>query len=161
MVIMALIRHLIDAAKGKHPLSSKRSSHWASVRKAHLEKNPVCAVCGGREHLEVHHKLPFHLDPSLELDPNNLITLCEAKKDGVNCHLFVGHLGNFKSYNKDVEADARNWNSKLKERPKTMANQPDTTEQPSGTSTAPAPIPVPVVPDAKPASSPIGGDLPD
>jgi hypothetical protein len=74
-------------------------------------------VCGGSEKLEVHHKQPFHLQPEFELDPDNLITLCEANKGGVNCHLFVGHLGSFKSFNPNVMADAAAWLQKLKSRP--------------------------------------------
>ncbi len=68
--------------------------------------------------MEAHHKLPFHLHPELELEDSNLIPLCEEKEDGINCHLAFGHLGNFKSFNKDVEADAGTWNEKIKNRPK-------------------------------------------
>lgn len=114
---MGIIRRVIDAAKGKHPLSAKRSGHWPTVRKAHLEKHPVCEVCGGAKSLEVHHITPFHLDPANELSPENLITLCESGKGGVNCHLFVGHLGNFRSWNTSVPMDAPAWREKLKERP--------------------------------------------
>lgn len=74
-------------------------------------------VCGGKEKLEVHHIVPFHLNPRLELEPTNLITLCEAKHDGVNCHLLFGHLGNFKSVNKLVEIDSHEWADKIKNRP--------------------------------------------
>lgn len=114
---MALIKHLIDAAKGKHPLGTARSSHWSSVRKHHLEAHPACEMCGGTAKLEVHHVRPFHLHPDLELEPSNLVTLCEANKDGANCHLLFGHLGNFRSWNTAVEADATEWNGKIKSRP--------------------------------------------
>lgn len=112
------LTHIIDVAKGKHPLGTARSPHWAAVRAKHLEAHPNCAVCGGKDKLQVHHKRPFHLHPELELDPDNLITLCEVKRDGVNCHLFVGHLGNYRSYNPDVAADADIWAAKIKGRPK-------------------------------------------
>lgn len=92
----------------------KRSGKWPSVRKAYLKKHPICQVCGGNNKLEVHHKRPFHLHPSLELSPSNLITLCEGAKD-VNCHLFLGHLGNFKGFNPSVKKDAANWLKKLAE----------------------------------------------
>lgn len=114
---MQIIKHLIGAAQGKHPLSSKRSGKWPGVRKTHLETQPACAVCGGTAKVEVHHKKPFHLHPDLELDPANLITLCEANKGGVNCHLLFGHLGNFKSLNEQVEPDSAQWNQKIKSRP--------------------------------------------
>jgi len=68
--------------------AAERSSRWAAVRRAHLEIEPYCAVCGSEEDLEVHHIKPFHSNPDLELAPSNLITLC-----GGNCHWAVGHLG--------------------------------------------------------------------
>jgi hypothetical protein len=94
-----------------------RSSRWPSVRKAFLLKNPFCLVCEGNKKLEVHHIKPFHLTPNLELDPTNLITLCENNKDGVNCHLLFGHLGNFKSLNVNVVGDSKNWREKIRLRP--------------------------------------------
>ena len=112
-----LLKHIQDRIAGKIPAGKKRSGHWPAVRKAHLEKNPTCAVCGGKDMLEVHHRLPFHLNPNLELDPNNLITLCESGNNGINCHLAFGHLGNFKSYNKDVEKDTSEWAKKISDRP--------------------------------------------
>jgi 5-methylcytosine-specific restriction endonuclease McrA len=102
-----------DVISGKAPLKSKRSSQWSKVRAGWLLKNNVCAACGCTNSLEVHHIKPFHLDPSLELDENNLITLCESKKRGVNCHLFFGHLGNYKKENPDVLKDSAKWHSKL------------------------------------------------
>lgn len=112
---MPIVRHLIDAAKGKHPITAKRSPHWSTVRKAHLEKFPTCAVCGGSVKLQVHHRRPFHLHPELELDESNLITLCEAGKGGVSCHLFIGHLSNFRGWNPNVKEDAEAWKKKLAE----------------------------------------------
>ncbi len=87
-----------------------RSSRWASVREAHLLVQPNCQVCGASEaqcrskgvHLNVHHIKPYHLHPEDELDPSNLITLCEGGHD-TNCHLMWGHLGCFRSINKDGE----------------------------------------------------------
>jgi 5-methylcytosine-specific restriction enzyme A len=114
---MRIVKHLIDAAKGKHPLGVARSGHWATVRKEHLALHPTCEVCGGSGKLEVHHRRPFHLHPELELDPANLVTLCESGKGGVNCHLHFGHLGSFKSFNVDVIADAAQWFKKIKSRP--------------------------------------------
>jgi len=107
-----------DVSAHKVPAGAKRSNKWPAARKAFLKDHPNCAVCGGNKKVEVHHKRPFHLHPELELDPSNFITLCEEKKDGVNCHLMVGHLGSFKSFNVDVEADAKTWNAKFKGRPK-------------------------------------------
>ncbi len=118
---MTIISHLIGVAQGKHPMSAKRSDHWPKVRAEHLKTEPVCVVCGGSEHLEVHHLKPFHLHPELELDPDNLITLCEAGHDGVNCHLLFGHLGSFHSFNVSAVKDALEWSEKIKRRPLTEA----------------------------------------
>jgi len=79
----------------------ERSPHWPTVQHKHLKKFPACAACGGNTNLNVHHKQPFHLYPDLELEPTNLITLCmDGDKD---CHIKLGHGGNFKAYNPNVE----------------------------------------------------------
>lgn len=97
------------------PHESERSPHWPAVRKAHLEKHPTCEVCGhAGEKVNVHHVRPFHVHPELELEETNLITLCEDEAF-VNCHLFIGHLGNFRGWNPAVRADAKEWKEKLRE----------------------------------------------
>lgn len=102
-----VLRNIKDAVQGKAPLGHKRSNHWPTVRKHFIESNPVCAACGGKEKLEVHHVSPYHLHPELELDPNNLITLCESKQiNNLICHLVYGHLGNYKNFNPNVAEDA-------------------------------------------------------
>ena len=82
-------------------LGAKRSNHWRTVRNAFIKKNPACAYCSGFLDLQVHHVQPFHIKPEKELDPDNLITLCEHA--GINCHLKIGHLNNWKSFNPDVK----------------------------------------------------------
>ena len=94
-------------------LDSTRSPEWEKARNEHLIKEPACRGCGSRINLEVHHKEPFHLDPAKELDPSNFITLCECDKNGMNCHLLLGHLGDFKAFNPNVVADADAWHAKL------------------------------------------------
>ena len=113
-----LLLHIKHRLQGKIPAGSARSGKWPTVRKEHLAKFPACEVCGEtKKKIEVHHKMPFHLKPELELDPANLITLCESMHNGVSCHLLIGHLGNFKSLNSAVEKDAGDWNRKIKSRP--------------------------------------------
>lgn len=109
-----LLKNIKDAIQGKAPLKALRSSKWPTVRKNHLKKFPCCAVCGGIKKVEVHHIIPFNQDPSLELEPTNLISLCEAKSFGLVCHLLVGHCGNYKKINPNVSEDAKIWNHKLK-----------------------------------------------
>lgn len=109
-----IIKHVKDVIQGKANIGTKRSSKWPTVRRKHLEKFPTCAVCGGRDKIEVHHIQPFHAKPELELDPSNLISLCESKSFGIVCHVLVGHCGNYKKINPDVVKDAAYWFSKLK-----------------------------------------------
>ena len=80
-----------------------RSSGWSKTRKQHIKANPLCAACGSKRKLEVHHIRDVSTAPDLELEPSNLITLCRA---GTQCHLTFGHLGNWKSINPCVEEDA-------------------------------------------------------
>jgi len=87
---------------------SKRSPKWESVRKKFLQANPTCACCGSKKKVEVHHKQPFHTNPELELEPENLITLCESKST-LNCHIIIGHGGNYRDANPDVEKDAQHF----------------------------------------------------
>jgi 5-methylcytosine-specific restriction enzyme A len=87
-------------------LGHARSTRWPAVEHAHLQREGWCRHCGGTARLQVHHVAPFHLHPELELDDSNLITLCEDSGDGVECHLHVGHLGNWKNFNPAVRAVA-------------------------------------------------------
>jgi hypothetical protein len=80
-----------------------RSPKWRAVEKEHLKAQPMCMVCGGVKHLQVHHLRPFHDFPELELDPKNLITGCMGKFE---CHLRVLHGGSFQFYNPEAASDA-------------------------------------------------------
>ena len=91
----------------------KRSSEWSRVRKEYLAKHPKCFICLGEKKITVHHILPFHLHPELELDKKNLVTLCEGKST-LNCHLIFGHWNNFaKKYNPHIMEDAKIWRKRL------------------------------------------------
>ena len=103
-----------DKIQGKAPKGTRRSGKWRKVRKMHLKKQPDCQICGLRRKVEVHHVIPFHVAPHLELRPENLVTLCENKKYGINCHLLIGHLGNYRKFNTDFQMDAVVWNMKLR-----------------------------------------------
>ena len=89
-----------------------RSPKWKQVRQQHLKTNNKCAACGKSKDLEVHHKVPVHIKPERELDPDNLITLCSN-----SCHLLFGHLMDFKSWNPDVINDTKNMSTKISRRP--------------------------------------------
>lgn len=96
---------LVEKLKGKIPWGTHRSPQWPRVRKEFL-KGKVCAVCGGKEKLEAHHIVPFHVKPELELEPSNLLPLCEAKRFGVNCHQLTGHHGCWSKVNPHCREDA-------------------------------------------------------
>jgi len=110
---MNIIETIKDRIEGKAPKGARRSSKWPKVRNKYLKNYPKCRVCGATKLLRVHHKMPFHLFPKLELEPNNLVTLCETKKYGKNCHLLFGHLGNFRRVNPNCEVDVMTWYIKL------------------------------------------------
>lgn len=75
-----------------------RSRYWDELRAAHLINNPRCTHCGSIDYLQVHHRTPIDIDPGRELDPTNLITLCEPPGPS-GCHLSFGHLGNWHTFN--------------------------------------------------------------
>ncbi len=95
------------------PDSTSRSSEWPKVRAAHLAIEPRCVVCGGTEFLAVHHVLPFHVHPELELDPTNLITLCEHP--GHECHFIWGHYFNFQAWNPNVRSAAAEFHAAMEQ----------------------------------------------
>ena len=98
------LRVIADVLKGK-PLKA-RSSEWHKVEKEHLAQESVCQWCGAAEKLQVHHIKPFHLYPKKELDPDNLITLCE-EGPGCNHHLDHGHNGNFRDFNMGIREECK------------------------------------------------------
>ena len=92
-------------------LEQPRSPLWPEVRAAFLKTHPTCEATGTSHNLEVHHVLPFHDDPELELTPGNLITL---RRD---VHLLLGHLDDWTSYNPHVRADAAALLAAIRSRP--------------------------------------------
>jgi hypothetical protein len=113
---MGVLQTVLDKLRVSAP-AKPRSGKWPKVRADHLKLHPTCAACGSTKTLEVHHIEPFHLDTTKELDPNNLITLCESTSNGVICHLFIGHAGDYKAYNPNVVEDAASASTLIKNRP--------------------------------------------
>lgn len=91
-----------------------RSPHWPAVEKAFRKVHPQCVCCLVKSvtHVQIHHRFPFHYcvalgRPDLELDPRNLITLCEGpNKASPDHHLLIGHLADWKSSDLDVAENA-------------------------------------------------------
>lgn len=100
---MSSWRDMADRVEGKAPPGTKRSPKWRKFRDDKL-KGQSCSLCGGRKSLVLHHIIPFHLAPDKELDDDNVIILCEAKRYGINCHLLAGHWGNWQRANPYVVA---------------------------------------------------------
>ena len=88
-----------------------RSPQWPAVRKRWLMLHGICETCGTTKNLEVHHKIPVHLNPALELEQSNFITLCEFGPH--HCHFTFGHFFNWSLYNPTIDADATSWFEKL------------------------------------------------
>lgn len=93
--------------------AAPRNKDWSKKSKEFLGLNPTCVACGGVATV-VHHKLPFHLYPELEMVPSNWRPMCEG--DTMNCHLHIGHSGDFSAYNINVDEDAALFRKRRKER---------------------------------------------
>jgi len=104
---------LMDRVQGKAPKGAKRSRTWRKVRAKFIKENPRCFVCGSKKKVEIHHKIPFHLAPDLELVVDNLVSLCQNKRFGIRCHQLLGHLGNYRKINISIEEDVAIWRRKL------------------------------------------------
>jgi 5-methylcytosine-specific restriction endonuclease McrA len=77
--------------------NTPRDNRFTRAAKTWLA-DQTCAACGRSDHLEAHHVLPFHLYPQFEMDPRNWIAL-GRHPDHLNCHLIVGHLGDYEAFN--------------------------------------------------------------
>ena len=56
------------------------TARWRRLRKAKLELNPACELCGSQSNLQIHHKRPPRGDEVLFFNLDNLQTIC------INCH---------------------------------------------------------------------------
>ena len=83
------------------PANTKRNPKFEPAAKLWL-KDKRCIVCGGTIRLQAHHKYPFHLFPNLEMDERYWRPLCEGDHR-LNCHLLVGHGGDFSGFNPLVD----------------------------------------------------------
>jgi len=81
-----------------HPITEYQVT---KAKNKHRKKHPVCRQCGlkssffGRK-LDVHHKLPVHVNPDMACEPENFVTLCRPH------HFKIGHLSNWKDWNVKV-----------------------------------------------------------
>ncbi len=73
-------------ARGHTLRDEGRSPGWTKLRNQFVKANPFCIVCHVRDDLDVHHRVPFHVDRTLELVWDNLRTMCRK------CHWVWGHF---------------------------------------------------------------------
>lgn len=89
-----------------------RSSTWPKFKREYEKTHPkICAFCKTTKRIELHHQVPFHIDPSLEEEPSNMIWVCRDH------HFYFAHLMDWSSYNKTVLADSELWTEKIAQRP--------------------------------------------
>ena len=111
--LLTHLHRLSDRLTGKIPSgAARRSPLWYGVEKKHREIEPDCIACASDKALNVHHVLPYHLHPEDELKQRNLVTLCRI------CHLLIGHLRNWHSFNIAVKEYAVMLLKQIKHRPK-------------------------------------------
>ena len=113
-MIQRLLQFIKDFWRGG-AFGAVRSPKWSQTRKDFLILHDRCEVCGKKRSLlkplEVHHIVPFSQNKFLELDFQNLITLCRDE------HFIFGHLKSWKSWNSTIKEDAREFNLKITSRP--------------------------------------------
>lgn len=108
-------KYLKDRLEGKAEKGEKRSSQWRKTKKAYYAKyGKRCAFCGSKKKIELHHIIPFNVDPSLELEESNLLPLCDGGGDNgmKSCHFFA-HLGDWKRFNPNIREDCLIWSSRF------------------------------------------------
>lgn len=119
--LVSWLRNLLESVtpQGRAKLGgAKRSPKWPEFKKEFAKTHlKVCAVCGSPK-VQLHHLKPFHVFPELELDPDNLLWLCE--NTSANHHLQTGHLGNFKSINPNGKEEIAKLRDEIRNRPATV-----------------------------------------
>ncbi len=105
LLVGYVIRESIDSRIPPEPIDQQlesidgmtfegpRASEWVYVRNEFVRRHPRCEACGGSYNLNVHHIKPFHLYPELELDEDNLITLCRWHIK--SCSVSISYLKSF------------------------------------------------------------------
>lgn len=101
MILFHLLR--LAQAKAREAIKRRtRSRHWGAFSDWFIAENSLCEGCGTHRHLQVHHVKDFARNPHLELDWSNLSALCMDERE---CHLRLGHGGNFRFSNPGLRAD--------------------------------------------------------
>jgi hypothetical protein len=87
-----------------HPLDPRslegRSPKWRALQQRFVREKKCCFITRLRVDLEVHHKIPYHVRPDLELEWDNLCLLTRP------VHYLIGHHCNWAYYNQNFEEEA-------------------------------------------------------
>lgn len=103
-MIRSLLRSLGLARDPGVAAGQQRSSNWPAFLREHL-RGKVCCVCGATDGLTLHHVVPVSVDASRELDPTNVVPICDDSSTK-RCHIMIGHLGDWRRWNPDVRQHA-------------------------------------------------------
>lgn len=111
-VICILLLKALFTGRKEEILLEGRSGSWRRVRNEVVEAQPYCSMCGAKEPLVVHHKVPFHVAPELELDRLNCIVVCPLCH-WKWCHDPDGPHGpekpSWSKWNANIDADVKNY----------------------------------------------------
>ncbi len=98
--------------KPKYTGINKRDPQWPALSKKMIkEAGNKCALCNKSKNLITHHIIPVHVNKELELNENNLIVLCEHLTH--NCHFFIAHCCDWRSYNPEIRIDTKLLNERI------------------------------------------------
>jgi len=103
---MEVLVKLFEKYFGDKLFGAQRNPKWRNLRNQFIKVHPKCEVCGKKGKI-VHHILPVHKFPALELEEENLISVCRE------CHFSFCHFFSWWSYNKDIKNDIE----RIKQRP--------------------------------------------
>lgn len=94
-------------------LGQARSPEWRITVREFAKIHPkICSILAcKKKDIELHHIIPFHIDPSKENDFTNLMWFCRTH------HHQIPHLFDWKSYYLDVREFVRRANEKIASRP--------------------------------------------
>ena len=95
--------------KQSHPHHySTIADKWESFEHTYYKTHPKkCAACNERLHIDLHHIIPRHINPSLIFTESNLTPLCRCD------HFRIGHHKNWDTYNPNVTTDSKTFNKLL------------------------------------------------
>lgn len=117
--LVSWIRNIVEGItpSGRAKLGgASRSPLWEQTKREYFKTHlKICAGCGTVKGIQVHHIKDFSDFPEDELKPKNFLLLCENTTQ--NCHINIGHSGNFKSINPNSVADAKANLERFRNRP--------------------------------------------